>query len=201
MQDTERNIRSMQNDMTKLNTLITKESGLRQALQQGTVLMESDFIQALKVSIPFTYLSIWLWKSVDALITSFPWSGKRQGISCQFKEILNCISTSVRSEVILIMARRCFCKRVPFWQRSPHFKNVLRRNWFLWLYCEGFVMNGQRKLLYDQSKVMLNKLGALRISAGSQYLFLYGRKLKENQSICRIKLTHWKKRRKDYSIV
>lgn len=50
MQDIERNIRSMQNDMTKLNTLITKESGLREALQQGTVLMESDFIQALKVS-------------------------------------------------------------------------------------------------------------------------------------------------------
>jgi len=49
MQDIERNIRSMQNDMTKLNTLITKESGLREALQQGTVLMESDFIQALKV--------------------------------------------------------------------------------------------------------------------------------------------------------
>lgn len=56
MQDIERNIRSMQNDMTKLNTLITKESGLRQALQQGTVLMESDFIQALKVSLPFTYV-------------------------------------------------------------------------------------------------------------------------------------------------
>ena len=54
MQDIERNIRSMQNDMTKLNTLITKESGLRQALQQGTVLMESDFIQALKVSLLFT---------------------------------------------------------------------------------------------------------------------------------------------------
>ena len=50
MQDIERNIRSMQNDMTKLNTLITKESGLREALQQGTVLMESDFIQALKVT-------------------------------------------------------------------------------------------------------------------------------------------------------
>ena len=49
MQDIERNIRSMQNDMTKLNTLITKESGLREALQQGAVLMESDFIQALKV--------------------------------------------------------------------------------------------------------------------------------------------------------
>ncbi|KAJ7340194.1 Coiled-coil domain-containing protein 40 [Desmophyllum pertusum] len=48
MQDIERNVRSMQNDMTKLNTLITKESGLREALQQGTVLMESDFIQALK---------------------------------------------------------------------------------------------------------------------------------------------------------
>ena len=51
MQDIDRNIRSMQNDMTKLNTLITKESGLRGALQQGTVLMESDFIQALKVSL------------------------------------------------------------------------------------------------------------------------------------------------------
>ncbi|XP_015749660.1 PREDICTED: coiled-coil domain-containing protein 40-like [Acropora digitifera] len=48
MQDIQRNIRSMQNDMTKLNTLITKESGLKENLQQGTVLMESDFIQALK---------------------------------------------------------------------------------------------------------------------------------------------------------
>ena len=37
--------------MTKLNTLITKESGMREALQQGTVLMESDFIQALKASV------------------------------------------------------------------------------------------------------------------------------------------------------
>ena len=51
MQDIQRNIRSMQNDMTKLNTLITKESGLRETLQQGTVLMESDFIQALKVGV------------------------------------------------------------------------------------------------------------------------------------------------------
>lgn len=50
MRDIERNIRGMQNDMTKLNTLITQESGLREALQQGTVLMESDFIQALKVT-------------------------------------------------------------------------------------------------------------------------------------------------------
>ncbi|CAH3039798.1 unnamed protein product [Pocillopora meandrina] len=48
MRDIERNIRGMQNDMTKLNTLITQESGLREALRQGTVLMESDFIQALK---------------------------------------------------------------------------------------------------------------------------------------------------------
>ena len=47
--DIERNIRSMQNDMTKLNTLITKESSLREALQQNTVLMENDFIQALRV--------------------------------------------------------------------------------------------------------------------------------------------------------
>ena len=42
----------MQNDMTKLNTLITKESGLREALEQNTVLMENDFIQVLRVSRP-----------------------------------------------------------------------------------------------------------------------------------------------------
>jgi len=64
MQDIDRNIRSMQNDMTKLNTLITKESGLRGALQQGTVLMESDFIQALKEA---EGESIMMQNQIDAL--------------------------------------------------------------------------------------------------------------------------------------
>jgi len=48
MRDSERNIRNMQNDMTKLNLLINKESGMKEFLQQNNILMENDFIQTLK---------------------------------------------------------------------------------------------------------------------------------------------------------
>ena len=48
--DIERNIRSMQNDMTKLNQLITKEHGYKMDLQQSNILMENDFILSLKVT-------------------------------------------------------------------------------------------------------------------------------------------------------
>jgi hypothetical protein len=50
MKDIERNIRNMQNEMTKLNTLITKESGLRANLEQSNILAEDEFIRTLKVS-------------------------------------------------------------------------------------------------------------------------------------------------------
>lgn len=48
MRDIERATRSLQNDMIKLNTLIHKESGLQNSLQQENVLIENDFIKALK---------------------------------------------------------------------------------------------------------------------------------------------------------
>lgn len=46
--DVERNIRILQNDMTKLNQLITKNRNQQEMLEQGNLLLESDFIHALK---------------------------------------------------------------------------------------------------------------------------------------------------------
>ena len=40
--------------------------------------------------------------------------GKRQWISRHFNEILNSISTSVKSQGILPVTSRCFCKAFPF---------------------------------------------------------------------------------------
>jgi hypothetical protein len=41
----------MQNDMTKLNVLIHKNRDMHESLQQDNILMEHDFISALKVII------------------------------------------------------------------------------------------------------------------------------------------------------
>ena len=49
MGDIERSVRNMQNDMTKLNVLIHKNRDKHQALQQDNILIEHDFIAALKV--------------------------------------------------------------------------------------------------------------------------------------------------------
>jgi len=46
--DIERNIRSMQNDMTKLNILINKNRDKQDHLQQDNQLMENDFVSTLK---------------------------------------------------------------------------------------------------------------------------------------------------------
>ena len=48
MSDVQRSIRLLQNDMTKLNQLITKNRGQQDLLEQGNSLMESDFIHTLK---------------------------------------------------------------------------------------------------------------------------------------------------------
>jgi hypothetical protein len=48
--DIERSISNMQNDMIKLNTLINKEKGVHDNLHQDNILLENDFIMALKVS-------------------------------------------------------------------------------------------------------------------------------------------------------
>ena len=45
----ERSIQHMQNDMIKLNVLLHRERGIEHGLQQSNVLMENDFIGALKV--------------------------------------------------------------------------------------------------------------------------------------------------------
>ena len=39
----------MQNEMTKLNTLITQEKGLKYSLEQSNILKEDEFILTLKV--------------------------------------------------------------------------------------------------------------------------------------------------------
>lgn len=48
MADVERSIHLLQNDMTKLNQLITKNRGQQETLEQGNSLLESDFVQTLK---------------------------------------------------------------------------------------------------------------------------------------------------------
>jgi len=48
IKDQEGNIRQLQNDMTKLNLLITKKTGEQQDKQQDTILMENDFLETLK---------------------------------------------------------------------------------------------------------------------------------------------------------
>ena len=45
----EHGITSLQKDMTRLNTLITEKRGEQEKLEQGTILMENDFVHALKV--------------------------------------------------------------------------------------------------------------------------------------------------------
>lgn len=47
--DIERSISNMQNDMIKLNTLLNKEKGTHDNLHQDNILLENDFIMALKV--------------------------------------------------------------------------------------------------------------------------------------------------------
>ncbi|XP_021370653.1 coiled-coil domain-containing protein 40-like isoform X2 [Mizuhopecten yessoensis] len=46
--DIERNITNMQNDMIKLNQLLHKETNIQSNLQQDNILLEQDFIRALK---------------------------------------------------------------------------------------------------------------------------------------------------------
>ena len=48
--DIERSISNMQNDMIKLNTLLNKKKGTHDNLHQDNILLENDFIMALKVS-------------------------------------------------------------------------------------------------------------------------------------------------------
>uniref|UniRef100_H2YI71 Coiled-coil domain-containing protein 40 n=1 Tax=Ciona savignyi TaxID=51511 RepID=H2YI71_CIOSA len=44
----DRSVRNMQNAMTKLNTLLNKEKGVQESLEQGNILTENEFIQELK---------------------------------------------------------------------------------------------------------------------------------------------------------
>lgn len=47
--DLEKQIKALMADMVKLNSLLTKNSDLNQALQQSNSLMETEFRQRLKV--------------------------------------------------------------------------------------------------------------------------------------------------------
>ena len=49
MNDIERNIVSMQHDMTKLNILIHKNKGKQETLYQENILRENEFMESLKV--------------------------------------------------------------------------------------------------------------------------------------------------------
>ena len=46
----EHNISTLQHDVARLNSLITVKKGQQEKLEQNTVLLENDFIHALKVS-------------------------------------------------------------------------------------------------------------------------------------------------------
>ena len=45
----EHSISSLQKDMVRLSALITEKRGQQERLEQGNILMENDFIHALKV--------------------------------------------------------------------------------------------------------------------------------------------------------
>lgn len=45
----EHNISTLQHDVARLSALITDKKGQQEKLEQGTILMENDFIYALKV--------------------------------------------------------------------------------------------------------------------------------------------------------
>lgn len=55
----------MQNDMIKLNTLLNKEKGTHDNLHQDNILLENDFIMALKVS---SQSLLKLWYTVDSYV-------------------------------------------------------------------------------------------------------------------------------------
>ena len=48
--DIDRHIHNMQNDMIKLNVLLHREKGYEMNLDQGTSLLETDFINSLKAA-------------------------------------------------------------------------------------------------------------------------------------------------------
>ena len=45
----EYNIAALQKDMVRLSSLITEKRGEQERLEQGNILMENDFVHALKV--------------------------------------------------------------------------------------------------------------------------------------------------------
>ena len=58
----EHSISSLQHDVARLNSLITEKKGQQEKLEQGTILMENDFIHALKVcSYYYSCMSVTIW--------------------------------------------------------------------------------------------------------------------------------------------
>jgi hypothetical protein len=70
--DIERGIRVMQNDMLKLNQLMHKQSGTHHELRQDNILLENDFISALKVCFLLDLLSLKLQMCFILLLFRFP---------------------------------------------------------------------------------------------------------------------------------
>lgn len=52
----EHSISSLQKDMVRLSALITEKRGQQEKLEQGNIIMENDFIHALKVHVITTTL-------------------------------------------------------------------------------------------------------------------------------------------------
>lgn len=58
MNEIERNIISMQHDMTKLNILIHKNKGKQETLHQENALRENEFMENLKVPLEHPLLTL-----------------------------------------------------------------------------------------------------------------------------------------------
>ena len=50
MADVEKQLRHMQHDMLKLNTLLFREKGAEEMIERDNILIESDFVLSLRVS-------------------------------------------------------------------------------------------------------------------------------------------------------
>jgi len=53
--DINRSVRNMRNAMIKLNTLLNREKGVQENLEQGNILTENEFVQELKVRSSITF--------------------------------------------------------------------------------------------------------------------------------------------------
>jgi len=84
MKDTQRAIRAMQNDMTKLNMLIHKNTDKQSNLEQDNILLENDFITTLK----------------DAELESIQLQNTIQGLQEEKERLLNALVEAERQMML-----------------------------------------------------------------------------------------------------